>query len=515
MNKGKVFLIGAGPGDPGLFTLKGKKCLEKADVIVYDFLVNQKIINYSRKETEILYVGKKSGHHEISQNVINKILIDRAKKGKIVVRLKGGDPFIFGRGGEEAEVLSTHGIDFEVVPGVPSPSSVPAYAGIPLTHRKLSSSFAVITGNKDTGQATGEHPWEALAKLGTIVILMGVEKVEQNLRKLIENGKSPKTPAAIISWGTLPKQQTVTGTLETISDLARKKGVKPPGVIVVGDVVKLREKILWFEKKPLFGKRILVTRSKEQSESFVNLLEDLGAEVIVFPTIEIFPPEEWGSLDRALESLNRYDWIIFTSANGVRFFFYRLKTVGRDLRELKGVKIVAIGEQTAKAVEKHDLRIEMIPSDFRAEGIIEAFSNVDLKNNCILIPRARIARDLLPNELRKMGAEVDVVTAYETKKPRLKHISNIKEMFKLGLIDIVTFTSSSTVRNFMALFGNDKNLLKKSKIACIGPVTASTAKEIGIKPQIVCKKYTIEEMTREIADYYKYKRSRNAKVSNK
>ena len=323
--KGIVYLIGAGPGDQGLFTLKGKKFLARAEVIVYDYLVNPALLEFAREGAEIIYVGKKRGHKEIPQNEINTLIIKKALEGKIVARLKGGDPFVFGRGGEEAVELAKHGIRFDVIPGVSSPIGVTAYAGIPLTHRDYSSSFAVVTGHEDPKKADTSLPWEALAKIGTLVFLMGVEKLEQNMKKLIEMGRSASTPAAIITWGTLPDQSTLTGTIGNIVRLSKEKEISSPSIIVVGDVVNLRNKINWFESKSLFGKKVLVTRATTQSKKFTKLLEEEGAQVIEFPTIDVVPVRTWSRIDKAIETLSNYNWLIFTSVNGVNFFFQRFR----------------------------------------------------------------------------------------------------------------------------------------------------------------------------------------------
>lgn len=513
-NKGKVYLIGAGPGDPGLLTIKGKECLEKADVIVYDYLVNPRILEYAKREAEIIYVGKKSGSKEMSQEDINGLLVKKAKEGKIVARLKGGDPFIFGRGGEEAEELANFGIPFEIVPGITSASAVPAYAGIPLTHRDLTSSFVVVTGHEDPIKKESSLPWESLAQIGTVVFLMGLKNIEKNMKKLVQFGKSPQTPVALITWGTLPKQRTITGTIGEIGRIVRENKVESPAILVVGKVVRLRETLNWFETKPLFGKKVVVTRTRKQASALVRLLEEEGAETVEFPTIEIVPPESWYEMDKAIENLGLYNWIIFTSVNGVEFFFDRLKAKKKNISEFKGVKIATIGEQTGRAVENLGLSVDIIPYEFRAEGVVESFRGINIKGKRILIPRAKEAREILPVELQKMGAEVNVVTAYKTKKPNLERVEEVREMLRSGEIDVLTFASSSTVSNFLSILGKGSKLLLKPTIACIGPITAQPLREIGIEPQIVCKKYTIEELVREIVDYFRHKSNQNAKVSS-
>lgn len=503
--QGFVYLIGAGPGDPGLLTIKGKECLEKADVLVYDYLVNPSLLQLAKKEAEKIYVGKKNNPKRVSQEEINKILIEKAREGKIIARVKGGDPFIFGRGGEEAEELSRHGIPFEIIPGVSSISAVPAYAGIPITHRNLTSSFAVITGHEYPEKEKSSIPWEALSKIETLVLLMGVRRLEGIIKKLIEHGKPPDTPIAVITWGTLPRQKTFTGTIGEIGLMLREESIKPPAVIVIGKVVNLRNIINWFETKPLFGKRILVTRAKKQAGLLSRLLSEEGADVIEFPTIEITPPESWSELDRAIEDLGNYDWIVFTSVNGVLFFFERLKALKRDIRDLKGIKIATIGEQTAKAVRELGIHVDIVPEDFRAEGIVESFKSINIEGKKILIPRAKEARETLPTELSKMGARVYIAQAYQTRIPQsLEFAEKINTLLLEKKIDVITFTSPSTVRNFLSILGNDKIALLNSKIACIGPVTAEYLRGLGIEPHIICKKrYTIEELVKEIVSYFR------------
>lgn len=500
---GTVYLIGAGPGDPGLMTLKGREILARADVVVYDYLVNPKLLEIARKDADIIYVGKKAGVKEMSQAGINSLLIKFARKGKTVARLKGGDPFIFGRGGEEALALSKKGIAFEVVPGVTSASAVPAYAGIPLTQRDVTSSFAVVTGHEDPSKGASNTPWEALSTIGTVVFLMGVNNLARNMRNLIDAGKPADTPAAVISWGTYPWQAAVTGTVGRIADVVRKhKDIISPAIVVVGEVVNLREITGWYEKKPLFGKSVLVTRASEQAPRFVRLLEEKGARVIEFPVIEIASPRSYKALDKAIDTLSGYDWMVFTSVNGVARFFERLAFHDLDLRELHGIRIAAIGEVTAREIEKRGIKVELLPGDFRAEGLIELFKSENLNGKRILIPRAREARDILPLTLGEMGAQVDVVTAYESRMPGKRKTEKIKKMLSTGEIDVITFTSSSTVRNFFAAAGTFKPASGKPLFACIGPITEKTLSEAGYETDIVPAEYTVEKLTDAIAFYF-------------
>jgi uroporphyrinogen III methyltransferase/synthase len=497
--KGVVYLVGAGPGDEGLITVKGLRYLEEADVVLFDYLVNKRLLDRSREDAEKIYVGKRGGGTGSHQAVINKLMLAKALEGKKVVRLKGGDPIIFGRGGEEAIFLSENGIPFEIVPGVSSISAVPAYAGIPITHREFSSCFAVATGHEDSN---GESlPWDALAKMPIVVFLMGVKNLERNMERLIEHGKDPETPVALISWGTLPHQRTITGTVSNIAAKAAEGNLKPPSIAVVGDVVNLREKINWFETKPLFGRRILITRASKQAWEMIMLIEQLGGEAITFPTIEVTPPERWDELDAAIEYINNYDWIIFTSANGVEYFFRRLLDSGKDARAIARAKIAAIGEKTAQALKEFGLRPDLTPREFVAECLVEEFRNLEIRGMKILIPRAQEAREVLPDELRLMGAEVNVVAVYRTLKPQRAEVEKVKQLLASGQLDTVTFTSSSTVRNFIELIG-DKSLLQGTTLACIGPITASTLRELGFEPQIISRKFTAEGLISEISNYF-------------
>lgn len=501
--KGIVYLIGAGPGDTGLMTIKGKEVLGRSDVVVYDYLVNPKLLALARADAEIIYVGKKAGRKERSQSEINRLLIARALRGKTVARLKGGDPFIFGRGGEEAEALSAKGIPFEIIPGVTSASAVPAYAGIPLTHRDVTSSFTVVTGHEDPGKKRSNIPWDALSRIGTVVFLMGVRNIGKNMRRLIEHGKSHLTPAAVITWGTYPAQVTATGTVGTIERVVKKrKDIASPAIVVIGDVVNLRGAIDWYERKPLFGRKILVTRAREQAGEFAALLEAEGAEVIEFPVIEITPPRSFGAIDEAVSKVRSYDWIVFTSVNGVTKFFERLARSGKDLRELYGIRIAAIGEITAGEIEKRGIHVDLRPAEFRAEGLIDAFGKEGMRGKRVLIPRAKEARDVLPSTLREMGAAVDVVPAYETKKPGRSASSVIRRMLDAGEIDAVTFTSSSTVRNFLAIFPGFKPVRGKPALACIGPVTEKTLRDSGLRAAITSDEYTVEKLARAIAGHF-------------
>jgi uroporphyrinogen III methyltransferase/synthase len=483
-----------------------KECLEKADVVIYDYLANEAFLNHADEKAELIYVGKKGGDHTISQEEINKLIVGKAQQGLTVVRLKGGDPFIFGRGGEEAEELAKAGVSFQVVPGVTSAVAVPAYAGIPLTHRDYASTVAFITGHEDPTKETSSIAWDKLAtSTGTLVFLMGVGNLPQIAKSLMAYGRSPDTPVALIHKGTVPEQRTIVGPLRDIAERAQKEGLKPPAIIVVGDIVNLRKALNWFENKPLFGKRIVVTRAREQASGFLARLTELGAACIEFPTIQVVPPKSWDPLDRAMMRLERYQWLLFTSVNGVKYFFDRLGDLGLDVRELRDMKVGAIGPKTAEAIYKRGIRPDLVPDEYRAEAVVEAFKKWDVKGIKILLPRAAKAREVLPTELVKMGASVDEIPAYQTVKPDYDK-GRVKGMLEKGEIDMVTFTSSSTVSNFVQMFRAEKKHLKEwmahLAVACIGPVTAKTAEEKGLSVSLISEEYTIEALTHAIVHYF-------------
>jgi len=498
---GKVYLIGAGPGDPGLFTLKGKRCLEEADVVAYDALANTRLLVYAKPEAELIYVGKRGGQHALPQEDIGQLLVERARAGKIVARLKGGDPFVFGRGGEEAEELVAAGIAFEVVPGVTSAVAVPAYAGIPLTHRDFTSTVAFVTGHEDPTKEDTSVAWDKIATgIGTLVFFMGVGQLPEIVKRLVEHGRSPETPAAVIRWGTRADQAVVTGTLATLVE--RCAGMKPPALIVVGEVVALREKLRWFEDKPLFGKRILITRAREQASAFGQRLEAAGAEVIEFPTIQIEPPESWEPLDAAVARIREYQWVIFTSANGVRFFWDRLRNAGRDVRDLFGIMVCAIGPATAAALLDRGIRADIVPAEFKAEALVDAVGSERMRGARVLLARAAEAREVLPEELTRRGAVVDVVPAYRTVK-NTANADELRTLLRDGKVDAVTFTSSSTVRYFLELVGDEATeLLRGVVVASIGPITAETAARHGITSGIVPDTYTIPALADALVRHF-------------
>ncbi len=504
-------MVGAGPGDPGLLTLRAKECIERADVIVYDNLANRVFLEYAQKGAELIYAGKEGGRHTMTQDHINRVIVDRAAAGCSVVRLKGGDPFIFGRGGEEAQELARAGILFEVVPGVTSAVAVPAYAGIPLTHRDFTPTVAFITGHEDPEKEHSGIAWDRISTgAGTLVFLMGVGNLSGIAENLMRNGRPADTPVAVIQRGTVAEQKTVTGPLKDIADIAKREGVRPPAVMVVGGVVQLRQELAWFDKRVLFGKRILVTRAREQASTFLAALSELGAECIEFPVIEVVPPSGYGGLDRAIRDLDRYQWVIFTSTNGVKSFFDRLRFLGKDSRSLTGIRVAAIGAKTGEAILDRGITPDLIPDEFRAEAVVKAFRKEDVEGLRILLPRAAQARDVLPVELEKMGAAVDVVEAYRTAKAEGDR-SWVRGLLDRGAIHMVTFTSSSTVHNFVEAFQEEGERffrwMERVAVACIGPVTAETAKKMGLKVSLVSGKYTIEALTGAIVDYFDHEKA--------
>jgi uroporphyrinogen III methyltransferase/synthase len=502
--RGLVYLVGAGPGDPELITVKGRRCIASADVLIYDYLASPTLLAHARSDCESIYVGKKGGDHTLSQEGINDLIVAQARQGKIVTRLKGGDPFIFGRGGEEAEVLVAAGIPFEVVPGVSSAIAAPAYAGIPLTHRHFTSTVAFITGHEDPLKDSSSIDWPSLAKgIGTLVFLMGVKNLPQIVDRLIANGRPGSTQVAVVRWGTTPRQQTVVGTLNTIAEEVAQAGLKAPAIIVVGQVVQLRQTLEWFEKRPLLGKRVVVTRARAQASDLVQKLTDLGAQCLETPTIIVVPPQDRTPLERAIENLAGYDWLVFTSVNGVSAFFDCLFSRGLDSRALGHVRTACIGPATADRLRSYGLGTDILPRTYQAESVVEAFDHIDLKGKSVLLPRAQEARSVLPEELQRMGAKVDEVAAYQT-LPVSHNAPQIQKQLQQQAVDMVTFTSSSTVHNFLSLIPSDQRtqLLTGVRIACIGPITADTVKSYGLKVDLTAETFTIEGLCKAMVDYY-------------
>ena len=480
---GKVYLVGAGPGDPSLITIKGRRILEAADCVLYDHLASDSLVDLAPPNAERLYVGKKKAAHAFSQEEICGLLVERARRGSTVVRLKGGDPFIFGRGGEEAEALADAGIPFEVVPGVTTALGLAAYTGVPLTHREHTSAVTFVTGH-----AVEAIDWDKVGMSETLVIFMGLTTFSDIARELMARGRSGETPAMAVRWATRPDQETLAGTLATLPGLIERQNMRPPATIVVGEVVRLREKLDWFERLPLFGKRIVVTRARSQAGAFSSRLEALGAAVIEVPVIEIAPAADYAPLDRAIACLPEYDYLIFTSANGVSRFIERLDQSAADLRSLRA-RICAIGPATRAAIEALHLKVDLMGAEYVAEGLLEAFAGHELSGKRVLLPRAAVARDTVPAELTRRGAVVDVVEAYRTVMPQSAAPLPLTSSSVLDC-DCITFTSSSTVRNFVNLAGAGR--LQGVPVASIGPVTSQTARELGIEVTAEASVFTIE-----------------------
>ena len=485
-----VYLVGAGPGDPGLLTLRGREALQRAGAVLYDHLAPDALLSFAPPAAERLYVGKKRAAHEFSQDEICAMLIDRARRGITVVRLKGGDPYLFGRGGEEAEALAAAGIPFQVIPGVTTPLGIAAYTGVPLTHREHTSAVTFVTGH-----AVERIDWAKVGHAETLVIFMGLTTFSQIARELIARGRDAATPAMAVRWATRPDQETLTGTLETLPTLIAEKHMRPPATIVVGEVVRLHEKLDWYGRLPLRGRRIVVTRARGQADALGARLSALGAQAIELPTIEIAPAADYEPLDRALLELSAYDWLIFTSANGVRCFVDRLDASPTDWRRLRA-RICAIGPATRAALEALHLKVDLMGKEYVAEGLLEAFAPYDLEGARILLPRAAVARDLVPVELTRRGARVDVVEAYRTVIPE----DAAQKAAALGAVDAITFTSSSTVRNFVHAGG--VQALAGAKVVTIGPVTTATAREAGILVASEAHPYTVDGLVEALLQLF-------------
>ncbi|NOT22244.1 MAG: uroporphyrinogen-III C-methyltransferase [Nitrospiraceae bacterium] len=503
---GKVFLVGAGPGDPGLLTLKGKECLEQADVVLYDYLANSVLLEHAPATAQRIYVGRRGRGQYQEQADINRLLIERAKDGNVVVRLKGGDPFVFGRGGEEAEAVAAAGIDFDIVPGVTAAVAVPAYAGIPVTHRTLASTVTFVAGHEDPTKPAALLEWPKLASAsGTLVFMMGMKNLPLIVGRLLSEGRSRETPVAAIRWGTKAAQQTIVGTLADIVVRAEAAHLEPPTAIVVGEVVRLRGQLNWFETKPLFGKRIVLTRAQEQAREFSQILAAYGAEPVEVPTIQIVPPPSWQAIDDAVTRLNTYQWLIFTSVNGVKPFMERLHVAKKDTRALANLRLCAIGPRTAQELGTYGLAPDVVPAEYQAEGVIAALAAVGIGGSRILIPRAEVAREILPEQLRALGATVDVIPVYRTIVPAVD-VASLTEQFHDGQVAVATFTSSSTVRNFVEIFGGQdavRPLLARVLIACIGPITARTAEEHGLTVRIMPAENTVPALAEAIVRHFK------------
>jgi uroporphyrinogen III methyltransferase / synthase len=499
-NKGNCFLVGAGPGDLGLVTLRARELIESADVIVYDALCNPEMLAWAGEEAEVIFAGKRAGEHTFSQDEINALLVEKARAGKNLVRLKGGDPFMFGRGAEEAEALAAAGIEFEVVPGVTSAIAAPAYAGIPLTHRSTNSHVTFFTGHEDPGKRESTIDFGALAKLGgTQVMLMGVERLGAITWEMIDRGARADLPAALVRWGTTAQQKTIIGTLADIAQRARDAGVEAPAVVVFGDVVSLRKRLSWFEQRPLAGKRIVVTRTRKQAGALSSQLRVLGAEVLELPTIRIEPPTSLRDFAELVQDAHAYDWIVFTSPNGVDAFFEIFFKLYDDAREIGAAKFAAIGPATAQRVKDFHLHVDLQPPEFVAEGIVKEFANLGgIENLRVLVARAERARDLLPKGLASMGAIVDEGFAYRT-VPETHDVTGARRRFSKEGADLITFTSSSTVENFLDL---KLPWPAGMKVASIGPITSATAREGGLSVDVEAKHHDIAGLIAAIRKFY-------------
>ena len=506
---GKVYLIGAGPGDPGLLTVKGREALARADVVVYDRLAHPSLLDHAPASAERIFAGKARGQQELTQDGINELLVERARAGLTVARLKGGDPFVFGRGGEEALALARHGIPFAVVPGVSSAIAAPAYAGIPVTHRGVAASFTVVSGSEDPSKPESSVRWEELgrslsAQGGTLLTLMGWASIEKILDELEKAGLPAGTPVALVQWGTWSRQRTVTGTLRTAAARGRAAGLTAPVVAVIGEVVNLRDELAWFDNRPLFGKRVLVTRSRTQASRMCELLEDAGAMAVELPAIAIAPPDDFGPLDDAVSRLSTFGWVIFASVNAVESVFDRLDALGRDARAFGAARVGAIGPATAAELQRRGIRPDFTPSRSVSSAALEELAAHDWTGVPVLLPAADIGRDELAEGLSRLGARVERVTAYRTVTPP-DAAQRARDAFAEG-IDIVTFTSSSTVRNLLSLLEEDsgpgKQALSGSLVACIGPVTGVTARELGLRVDIEAEEHTVHGLAGALVRHF-------------
>lgn len=507
---GIVYLVGAGPGDPGLITRRGLECIEAAEVLVYDRLVSPRLVSRAPETAERVYAGKGPGHKEMGQEEINALLVERGRAGKVVTRLKGGDPFVFGRGGEEALALAAAGVRFEIVPGITSAIAAPAYAGIPVTHRGVAAGFTVVTGHREPDRdagwaATQGRPYAAPtggpARLGdaeeTLVVLMGAERIGAIARALVAEGRPAETPVALVRWGTTSRQQTVVGTLADIEERTRAARLGPPAVAVIGEVVRLRDRINWFERRPLLGQRVLVTRAREQASDLAARLESLGAEPIELPTIRPVPPTQPELLEGALDRLEEYAWVVFTSAQGVERLWARLRARGGDARAFARARLAAVGPGTAAALEARGLSPDYVPDQFTTAALAEGLAPQLARGERVLLARAENAPPELGHLLARAGAQVEEAPPYRT-VPDEEAEQAGRERLLAGEVDIVTFTSSSTVRNLLVAVDGRVEALQRPLIACIGPVTAQTAREAGLRVDLVASPHTVEGLVKGV-----------------
>ena len=503
MSNGIVYLVGAGPGDPSLITLRGVECLKRAEVVVYDYLANEQLLSHAPDSAERIYAGKIGGRHNQGQDEINSLLVEKGGAGKVVVRLKGGDPFVFGRGGEECEALREAGIPFEVVPGVTAAVGASAYSGIPLTHRDITASVAFVTGQEGKDKNESNIDWDRLSLGGgTVVFYMGITTLRRNMQRMVEHGRSPATPVALVRWATTDCQQVLVGTLADIADRAEECGFKPPAITIVGEVVALREKLQWFDKRPLCGKKIVVTRAAEQAGEFSAKLAARGATVLECPTIRLVAPESWQLLDLAIRELSSYDWVVLTSVNAVRYLFQRMDVLGLDARALACCRICAVGPKTADEIRSFGVKPDLVPNDYKAEGVVHEFSRLDMHNNRVLFPHADKARNIIPRELKRMGAHVDSPVAYCNVFPERLPPETLFALEKRS-VDCITFTSSSTVQNLAAMLGEERmlDMLKGVAVASIGPITSKSCRELGLKVDIEAQTHTLDALAEALEAY--------------
>ena len=491
---GRVSLVGAGPGDPGLITVRGMDRLRACDVVVYDRLVDERLLDEAKPGAELIDAGKAPGNVRLSQDQINQLLVEKATAGLSVCRLKGGDPFVFGRGGEEALALVAAGIPWEVVPGVTSAVAAAAYAGIPVTQRGMATSFTVVTGTEEPGKSEPDYDWRSLASArGTLVLLMAFGNLSEITRSLLDSGMRSDRPAALVQWGTTPRQRVVTGTLENIAQRGAEAGLSAPVAVVIGDVTSLRDQLAWFDTGPLFGKRVLVTRARSQASRLRAMLEERGAWCVEFPAIRVVPASDPAPLDRALRRLAEYEWLVFSSVNGVRAFRDRMDALGIDARALATTSIAAVGPATAACVsELLSIRADLVPAEFISEAVVEELRQRGVKGKKVLLVRSDIGRDVLETGLGALGAQVESVVGYETKAPE-DSADQARKAFAGG-IDVVTFTSSSSVENLVKLLDGDVALINSATTACMGPVTAAKAAELNVRVDLVAGEQTMDSL---------------------
>jgi uroporphyrinogen III methyltransferase/synthase len=502
-----VYLIGAGPGDPGLITVRGLACLAAADVVLYDRLVHPRLLRHARPDAERIEVGT-AAPDAMAQEAICYLLAEKAREGRVVARLKWGDPFVFDRGGEEALFLHEQGVPFEVVPGIPAAIGIPSYSGVPITYPGGGDTVTLVRGHEDESQTAPQIDWASLARLkGTVICYAGTKQLPAILDALITHGRPRTEPAAVIYDGTLPGQQTVEGTLEELAELTALSRPRRPAILVVGKVAALRQHLRWFDDRPLFGRRVVVTRPREDAADLVDRLAALGAEAVEAPMIRIAAPEDWAPLDSAVEDVGTYDWVVFTSVNAVDHFMERLYRGSRDVRDLKGIRLCAVGPSTRDRLLRYAVKIDLVPTDFRAEGVIDALSRITpLSGTRFLLPRADVGRERLAEALREAGAVVTDVVTYRTlpAEPDPEHDPDVYRMLLDRQIDVVTFTSAASIRNFAHTFGSEQaaDLLQQTTVAVCGPVTAEAAARLDIPVSIMPTEYTVGALVQAIADHY-------------